>query len=208
MQILSSKATRNWVSIEALRCTSKSAWRGAFAFFVYTTTERTLERGVQMLVTIDNWLQNRFQSFSDFSQVNFGKNCYWWACITVSLAGVFVLLAAYQELQKYLTAESGSSGVMSVLFIVVAVLFAVGKFLSLNELKQMAESDNPRKILMAPLGVSDFTFRMIELALSLPVFLFWDPVSFMFVFLNCSSYLIRCNPKPPTVVQGYVQSTL
>jgi|GEM_PF-2428643 len=154
-----------------------------------------------MIETFDTKVQSLFQWFNDFSQLHFGKNCYWWAYITVSLAGVLLLFAAYEEWQRYMTADS-SSTIMSIVFICAAIILAASKFLNLNALKRMSESDQPQILPLSMASEDDLPMRMFELALGMSVFFHVDIVGFVFLALTCSSYLLRCNPRPPTRINS------
>jgi len=140
---------------------------------------------------IDTYVLSRFQKFSDFSQVQWGKNCYWWALIFTHLCGVWNLFLAWYMYHE----KQGIFLPMDWVTLCIYLFMAGVKYFELTELQKMSKRDVPQVLKDA-----DDSLRLVELFVgSFAIFIALDPVMGIVFTWACISYFKRCVPRPPQV---------
>ena len=90
---------------------------------------------------VEDFIQRQFQLLSNYSQMNWGKNCYWWAYLWTHFSGVFSLFVVYYV---YLEVVNEGVNFFRIAIIILAALMAFFRLLELPKLKSMSESDQPQ----------------------------------------------------------------
>ena len=142
------------------------------------------------IVQLDNFILKGYQRFSEWSQVSWGKNCYWWAHMSCQLSGLLCIVFIGLLFTNYGPLLEGHSGE----WIHVGALLTISLFelAKSSRFKKWSQQDKPQHIRVLPMvGLVYLVMFLVSVHL-----LEWNallPFSWM-----CIEYFGRCVPLPPS----------
>lgn len=154
-----------------------------------------LRKGQQMRGFMRDPILYAFQRFSEWTQVQFDKNCYWWAYVSTHVSGILCLVIVVLRFQALDTVPPEAASLVWV-GIVLMLIIAAFEFFRLPKLKRWSEQSLPQFVFQPFTRYTGYffffaaAFELYDLRLSTALWFSWA----------CIHFFESCTPLPPSEV--------